>query len=77
MHTTAALRKAAGSASYTLASGAQIPKLGFGTWKLKKDETAAAVSMALKAGFRHIDSAWAYKSESILADRATITNAAC
>ncbi|CAO1629854.1 unnamed protein product [Parajaminaea phylloscopi] len=63
MHSTAALRRAASSATFTLASGAKIPRIGFGTWKLKPDETTPAVAAALKAGFRHIDSAWAYKNE--------------
>lgn len=63
MHTSAALRRAAASSSFTLASGAKVPKLGFGTWKLKPEEAGPAVSQALKAGFRHIDSAWTYKSE--------------
>ncbi|CAO1617599.1 unnamed protein product [Sympodiomycopsis kandeliae] len=63
MHSTVALRRAASSAHFTLASGAQIPKIGYGTWKLNKEEAHAGVADALKAGFRHIDSAWAYKNE--------------
>lgn len=35
------------------------------TWKLNKDETHTSVASALKTGFRHIDSAWAYKSECL------------
>lgn len=62
MHSTIALRRAANSAHYTLATGAKIPKIGYGTWKLNKEEAHAGVADALKAGFRHIDSAWAYKS---------------
>lgn len=62
MHTTIAARRAAVK-SWTLANGAQIPKIGFGTWKLKKEQAGPAVQQALKTGFRHIDSAWAHRSE--------------
>ncbi|CAO1625168.1 unnamed protein product [Jaminaea pallidilutea] len=69
MHASIALRRAAAaSPTYTLASGAKIPKLGFGTWKLNKQETSTAVSAALSAGVRHIDSAWAYKNEDATGD---------
>ena len=51
------------STTFTLANGAQIPKLGFGTWKMSKEEAAPAVAHALKAGFRHLDCAWAYRNE--------------
>lgn len=45
------------------ANGAQIPALGFGTWPLKGDECIAAVSAALDAGYRHIDTATMYANE--------------
>lgn len=44
--------------------GAQIPKLGFGTWKLEGEDAYDAVSAALKAGYRHIDTAQAYGNEA-------------
>lgn len=55
------------STTFTLANGAQIPKLGFGTWKMSKEEAAPAVAHALKAGFRHLDCAWAYRNEDAVA----------
>lgn len=39
-----------------LQSGAQMPRVGFGTAGLGRD-TKTAVLMALAAGYRHIDSA--------------------
>jgi alcohol dehydrogenase (NADP+) len=45
-----------------LNTGASIPLLGFGTWQ-DKDEQEEAVLAALKAGYRHIDTAWIYGTE--------------
>ena len=45
------------------ANGAQIPALGFGTWPLKGEEGIAAISAALDAGYRHIDTAAMYANE--------------
>jgi len=39
-----------------LNTGASIPSLGFGTWQDKDDQEVAVVE-ALKAGYRHIDTA--------------------
>ena len=39
-----------------LNTGAEIPAVGFGTWQ-DKDAQENAVTEALKAGFRHIDTA--------------------
>lgn len=41
---------------FKLNTGAEIPAVGFGTWQ---DEEAqeAAVAEAIKAGYRHIDTA--------------------
>ena len=50
--------------SYTLNNGVSIPVLGFGTWKAENGEVAyQAVLEALKAGYRHIDTAAIYKNE--------------
>ena len=43
------------------AHGAEIPALGFGTSQL--GDCAETVATALKAGYRHIDTAWKYGSE--------------
>ena len=54
--------------SYTLNNGVSIPVLGFGTWKAENGEVAyQAVLEALKAGYRHIDTAAIYKMRKALA----------
>ena len=51
--------------TYPLAEGIDIPKVGFGTWQIPSGDTAyRAVSTALAAGYRHIDTAYAYGNES-------------
>jgi diketogulonate reductase-like aldo/keto reductase len=40
-----------------------MPQIGFGTWKLRGDQARAAVSTALAAGYRHIDTATMYGNE--------------
>jgi len=51
-------------AAYTLNNGVKIPVIAFGTWQVKNGEEAyTAVSNALKAGYRHIDSAEGYGNE--------------
>ena len=40
-----------------------IPQLGYGVWQVGNDEAVAAVSEALKAGYRHIDTAAIYGNE--------------
>lgn len=53
------------TATYALANGDQIPKIGFGTWLLKEgDECYDAVATALRLGYRHIDTARAYHNEA-------------
>jgi diketogulonate reductase-like aldo/keto reductase len=47
-----------------LANGDHIPRVGFGTWLLADgDECYDAVREALAAGYRHIDTARAYRNE--------------
>jgi 2,5-diketo-D-gluconate reductase A len=46
-----------------LNSGHTIPQLGFGVFQIPPDETQAAVNTALEAGYRHIDTAAAYRNE--------------
>src|ERR1035437_11145357 len=51
--------------TFPLNGGTAIPKLGFGTWLLAEgDECYGAVAAALKAGYRHIDTARAYHNEA-------------
>ena len=50
--------------SVPLNSGTSMPQLGFGVFKVPNDETAAAVSAALDAGYRAIDTAAMYGNEA-------------
>jgi 2,5-diketo-D-gluconate reductase A len=47
----------------TLNNGQTIPQLGFGVFLVEPEQTAAAVSSALEAGYRHIDTAEMYGNE--------------
>ncbi|MBP1819992.1 aldo/keto reductase [Mycobacterium sp. OAE908] len=47
----------------TLNDGTVIPQLGFGTYKIAPDQTAATVRTALETGYRHIDTAQMYRNE--------------
>lgn len=47
---------------------AQMPQLGFGTYKIPPDETEKAVTQALAAGYRHIDTAQMYGNEKGVGD---------
>jgi 2,5-diketo-D-gluconate reductase A len=47
----------------TLASGAAMPMIGFGTWQLRGRRARDAVLAALAAGYRHIDTATMYGNE--------------
>ncbi|KAG8733900.1 hypothetical protein FRC11_000454 [Ceratobasidium sp. 423] len=50
--------------SVTLNTGAEMPTIGLGTWKSAPGEVGQAVEFALKeAGYRHIDTAYAYRNE--------------
>jgi len=50
--------------SKKLNNGVEIPYLGFGVFQVKDgDETVNAVRLALEAGYRHIDTAAAYRNE--------------
>eukprot|EP00731_Ephydatia_muelleri_P031598 Em0023g105a len=42
----------------------QIPAIGLGTWQAKPREVGAAVEIALKAGYRHVDCAHIYGNET-------------
>ncbi len=50
--------------NYTLSNGVQIPKLGLGTWFINDNDVAEAVRQAVAVGYRHIDTAEAYKNEA-------------
>lgn len=48
----------------TLNNGIQIPQLGFGVFQVPPEETQRIVEDALEAGYRHIDTAAAYRNEA-------------
>ncbi|KAH3672333.1 hypothetical protein WICMUC_004304 [Wickerhamomyces mucosus] len=54
------------TAEVTLNTGAKIPQLGLGTWRSTEQEAYDAVLTAIKAGYRHIDSAAIYKNEAVV-----------
>jgi 2,5-diketo-D-gluconate reductase A len=47
----------------TLHDGGEIPQLGFGVFQIPPEETQEKVEEALAAGYRHIDTAAAYRNE--------------
>lgn len=51
--------------TFRISNGVEIPVLGFGTWQTPDGETARdSVKSALEAGYRHIDTAFAYGNEA-------------
>ncbi|HSS31769.1 MAG TPA: aldo/keto reductase [Solirubrobacterales bacterium] len=48
----------------TLHDGVEIPQLGFGVFQVPPAETQTAVKEALRVGYRHIDTAAAYRNEA-------------
>jgi 2,5-diketo-D-gluconate reductase A len=48
----------------TLNNGVTIPQLGFGVFQVPPEETQRTVEEALAAGYRHIDTAAAYRNEA-------------
>lgn len=49
--------------SLTLNNGVEMPQLGFGVWQVPDDEATRAVTTALEAGYRSIDTAAIYGNE--------------
>ena len=49
--------------NYKLKTGVEIPKIAFGTWQVKPEDSYEAVKNALNVGYRHIDTALAYQNE--------------
>lgn len=52
------------TAPLKLSNGVEIPGLGYGTYKSSVDEVTQAVLEALKAGYRHIDTAAYYQNQT-------------
>jgi len=49
--------------SFTLHDGVEIPQLGFGVFQVPPEDTQEVVEQALDVGYRHIDTAAAYRNE--------------
>jgi 2,5-diketo-D-gluconate reductase A len=47
----------------TLHDGVEIPQLGFGVFQIRPEDTQEALEEALEVGYRHIDTAAAYRNE--------------
>ena len=48
----------------TLNNGVKIPQLGFGVFQVPEEDTQRIVEDALETGYRHIDTAAAYRNEA-------------
>ncbi len=48
----------------TLHDGVEIPQLGYGVFQIPPEETQEAVEDALGVGYRHVDTAAAYRNEA-------------
>jgi 2,5-diketo-D-gluconate reductase A len=59
-----AMSSTGGVPTIELRDGARIPQLGFGVFLVPPAETEQAVSLALEAGYRHIDTAAQYANEA-------------
>lgn len=49
--------------TYKLINGMEVPIIGLGTWQLEGEECEEAVYQAIKIGYRHLDTAEAYRNE--------------
>jgi diketogulonate reductase-like aldo/keto reductase len=50
--------------TFTLNNNTKIPRIGFGTWQIPEgDEAYTSTAIALKNGYRHIDTALVYGNE--------------
>jgi 2,5-diketo-D-gluconate reductase A len=50
--------------SISLHDGVEIPQLGFGVFQVPPEETQEVVETALASGYRHVDTAAAYRNEA-------------
>lgn len=50
------------------ANGAEIPAIGLGTWTLTGETATRLVASAIKAGYRHIDTAARYENEAAVGE---------
>ena len=75
----AALRSDTAVSPLALRSGAVLPPVGLGLWKVERDRAARVVADALEAGFRHLDSACDYGNEAEVGEgiRAALAAGTC
>lgn len=52
------------NSTITLHNGVTMPRLGFGVWQVDPQVCTSVVETALETGYRHIDSAQAYRNEA-------------
>ena len=52
----------------TLSNGVKMPQLGYGVYRVSKDECVRCVLDALSVGYRHIDTAQSYFNEEEIGD---------
>ena len=50
--------------TFTLKNQIKIPKIGLGTWQSSPEDAYHATKFALENGYRHVDTAAAYKNEA-------------
>jgi D-xylose reductase len=53
---------------YNLAGGGELPAVGFGLWKVERQQAARTVQDAIVAGYRHFDCACDYGNEAEVGD---------
>ena len=57
------------NSTFRLSNGVEIPCIGFGMWQTPSDEVGvASVLSAFEAGYRHIDTAQAYRNEQCVGE---------
>src|SRR5579871_5389182 len=64
VHTQAMTKKLDLDTKYRLNSGYEIPILGFGVYQTPASVAEDVVAHALEVGYRHVDSATAYRNEA-------------
>ena len=61
---------------YVHSNGATIPALGFGTFRMEPKDVIKMVPLAIKQGFRHIDTAQAYGNEEAVGEALSVSGIA-
>lgn len=52
----------------TTVRGVEVPTLGYGTWEVEGNDAVEGVRDALDAGYRHVDTAFAYGNEELVGE---------